>query len=32
MIAENMDLIAGVLLGCIWTSCLFAIFIARHLP
>jgi hypothetical protein len=32
MIADHMDLLAGILLGCIWTSCLFAVFIARHLP
>lgn len=31
-LAANIDLITGVLLGCIWTACLFAIFISRHLP
>lgn len=27
-----MDVIAGVLLGAVWTSLLFAMFISRHLP
>jgi len=32
MIADYTDLIAGVLMGAIWTSVLYAIYIARFLP
>lgn len=26
------ELIAGILLGCLWTATLFALFISKHLP
>lgn len=29
---EYLDLLCGILMGAIWTSFLFAVFIARHMP
>lgn len=32
MLIDNIDLLCGVLMGAVWTSFLFAVFISRHMP
>lgn len=32
MTLTHPELLAGILIGCIWTATLFALFISRHLP